>query len=177
VNAAEERTEPVCFVLLGLFSICVCYFFVWVHAMRGGAEARRRGKAVELQLLHRLRRLGWSVLRAPGSGARYSAPVPDIVALKRGQALVFEVKLRNKPRSIYIEETKYLGVKEYAENAGARAYLAVKIKGEQDFRVVPWYRAERVELRNGVWYVFYKEKLDRAISLSQLLKEISGEQD
>lgn len=145
--------------------------------MRGGAEARRRGKAVELQLLHRLRRLGWSVLRAPGSGARYSAPVPDIVALKKGMALVFEVKLRDKPRSIYIEEPKYLGVKEYAENAGAQAYLAVKIKGEQDFRVVPWYRAERVELRNGVWYVFYKEVLDNAITLSQLLVMLERRQD
>lgn len=144
--------------------------------MRGGYRPRAVGKAAEHQLRRRLERAGWSVLRAPASGARSNTAVPDIVAMKQGRILVFEVKLRDKPRSIYIEEYKYEGVKKYAENAGAKAFLAVKIRGEEDFRVLPWEEAERVKLRNGTWYVFYKEKLDRARRLAELLAELEAGQ-
>jgi len=142
--------------------------------VRGGYRARLIGKTAEYSLKKRLEKAGWSVMRAPASGARSSEAVPDIVALKAGRILMFEVKLRDKPRSIYIEEHKYTGIMNYARRAGAQVYLAVKVRGEDDFRVLPWSEAERVELRNGVWYVFYKEKLDRAKTLTQLLSELGA---
>lgn len=140
-----------------------------------GAEPRRIGKAAELRLADYLRRRGWSVIRAPASGARSKQPLPDIVAMKGGRILVLEVKYRETPRSIYIEEEKYIGIKEYAENAGAEAYLVVKIRGEEGYRAVEWSRAEKQVLSNGAWYVFYKHVIDRAKSLDTVLDGHSAE--
>ena len=140
---------------------------------RGGARARIIGRRVEHLLRKRLERAGWSVLRAPASGAGSSTPVPDIIAVKGGHVLVFEAKYRTKPRSIFIEPWKYDGIRRWAENAGAAAFLAVKIRGEDDFRVVPWERAEHYTSERGEWYVFYKDVIDRAETLAELLARLA----
>lgn len=140
----------------------------------GTRNLKARGKRAELALVERLRRAGWSVLRAPASGARSKEPVPDVVAVKKGRVLVFEVKYRAFPRSIPVPEQKYMAIKRHAEQAGGRAYLAVKLKGEDDFRVIPWEEAERTVTTYGVMYVFYKHAIDRARKLTELLAESGG---
>lgn len=138
-------------------------------ARYGAGALKAKGKWAELRLMQILKRAGWSVLRAPSSGSGYRESVPDVVAVKKGRVLVFEVKYRQSSRSIPLPEEKYMAVKKYAEQAGGEAYLAVKLKGEKDFRVIPWEEAERQETGRGVFYVFYKHVIDGARSLAELL--------
>lgn len=140
---------------------------------RGGARSRALGKSAELRLARLLERLGWSVVRAPASGARRRNPVPDVIAMKRGVILMFEVKYRDDARSIYIEAEKYEGIKRFAENAGARVYLAVKLRGSEEWLVLPWSKAEKTTLKGRPAYAFYKHVIQSAIPLERLLQDFT----
>ena len=49
----------------------------------------------------------------------------------------------------------------------------MKIRGEDDFRVVPWEQAEHYTSERGEWYVFYKDVIDRAETLTELLARLA----
>jgi Holliday junction resolvase len=92
---------------------------------------RRRGFEAERELVRKLWRKGFAVVRAPASGAKAKRIIyPDVVAIYQGRVLVFEVKTRSKLEAIYIEGDKVLKLKEFARRAGGEAFIAVKIKGE-----------------------------------------------
>ena len=136
-------------------------------------QPRALGKMAELGLVRRLRRAGWSVLRAPASGARSREPVPDVVAVKHGVILMFEVKYRARSRSIYMDAAKWDKLRRYAEQAGAELYLAVKLRGEDDYRVLGWDVAEHVRMDDKEYMAWYKEVIDRAGTLTDLLARIA----
>ena len=122
--------------------------------MRSG-RLYRRGYRYELELQARLVGLGYSTIRAPASG---KGGKPDVVAVRKGRVLAFEVKVRSKPRDIYIPKVEVERLKAWAERAGAEAYIAVRLLDPPEWRLVPldrlqetqgYYRISRGELWNG----------------------------
>jgi Holliday junction resolvase len=115
----------------------------------------RRGYRYELELSSRLYALGYSTLRAPASG---KGGKPDVVAVRKGRVLAFEVKVRSKPKDIYIPKIEVDRLKTWAERAGAEAYIAVRILDPPEWKLIPldrlqetegYYRISRGELWNG----------------------------
>jgi Holliday junction resolvase len=115
----------------------------------------RRGYRYELELSSRLYALGYATLRAPASG---KGGKPDVVAVRKGRVLAFEVKVRSKPKDIYIPKIEVDRLKTWAERAGAEAYIAVRILDPPEWKLIPldrlqetegYYRISRGELWNG----------------------------
>jgi Holliday junction resolvase len=115
----------------------------------------RRGYRYELELSAKLYALGYSTLRAPASG---KGGRPDVIAIRKGRVLAFEVKVRSKPCDIYIPRVEVERLKVWADRAGAEAYIAVRILDPPEWRLVPlnrlqetqgYYRISRGELWNG----------------------------
>jgi Holliday junction resolvase len=115
----------------------------------------RRGYRYELELSARLYSLGYATLRAPASG---KGGRPDVVAVRKGRVIAFEVKVRSRPCDIYINKVEVERLKTWAERAGAEAYIAVRILDPPEWRLVPldrlqetegYYRISRGELWNG----------------------------
>jgi Holliday junction resolvase len=115
----------------------------------------RRGYRYELELQAKLYALGYSTLRAPASG---KGGKPDVVAVRRGRVLAFEVKVRSRPCDIYINKIEVERLRTWAERAGAEAYIAVRLLNPPEWRLVPldrlqetqgYYRISRGELWNG----------------------------
>ena len=109
-----------------------------------------KGKMAELELAYRLWRAGWLVVRAPASGRRARRLFyPDILAARRTgsgtRLLIFEVKLRDRRRSVYLEPRKYRLILELTRRSGAEAWLAVKVASE------------------GRWYLFRVENMKKCI--------------
>lgn len=83
-----------------------------------------KGARAERDLAKRLKRMGFSVLRAAGSGSPISTP--DLVAVKRGRVLAFECKAwKTTPR---LREKEYERFHDWCEKAGALGFLAWKDK-------------------------------------------------
>jgi Holliday junction resolvase len=122
--------------------------------MRSG-RLYRRGYRYELELSAKLYALGYSTLRAPASG---KGGKPDVVAVRKGRVVAFEVKVRSKPRDIYIPKVEVERLKTWAERAGAEAYIAVRILDPPEWKLIPldrlqetqgYYRISRGDLWNG----------------------------
>lgn len=140
-----------------------------VRGERGGSAPRLWGRGAEYRVMRLLRRHGWRVLRAPASGARRREPVPDIVAMRNGRIVMFEVKLRNPMRTVYLDEIKYLGLKRYAEESGGDLYLAVVPGDVRDTRVVEWSKAELYETSRGRYYVFRKHVIEHSPTIYDVI--------
>ena len=84
-----------------------------------------KGAQAERELSKKLRELGFSVIRAAGSGGSISTP--DLVAIKKGRVLAFECKAWKTTPRLKIE--KYRQFSEWCEKAGAMGFLAWKNKG------------------------------------------------
>jgi Holliday junction resolvase len=115
----------------------------------------RRGYRYELELQARLVGLGYSTMRAPASG---KGGKPDVIAVRKGRVVVFEVKVRSKPKDIYISKIEVNRLKAWAERAGAEAYIAVRLLDPPEWKLIPldrlqetpgYYRISRTELWNG----------------------------
>jgi Holliday junction resolvase len=115
----------------------------------------RRGYRYELELSAKLYALGYATLRAPASG---KGGRPDVVAVRKGRVLAFEVKVRSRPCDIYINKVEVERLKTWAERAGAEAYIAVRLLDPPEWRLVPldrlqetqgYYRITRGDLWNG----------------------------
>ena len=85
-----------------------------------------KGSNSERELVHILNSRGFSVMRAPRSGG---AIYPlDIVAIKRGLVLAFEIKTWD--RKPYMEAAQISAFREWCERAGAMGFLGWRSRGK-----------------------------------------------
>jgi len=84
----------------------------------------KKGYTAELQLTHLLSDMGYMTIRAPRSG-RIDLPSPDVIAVKGGKVIVFEVKFRASAFTVPPEQLEEL--KQWREVGGATAYVGCKI--------------------------------------------------
>ncbi|RLG74476.1 MAG: Holliday junction resolvase [Thermoprotei archaeon] len=88
--------------------------------------------------------MGFAAIRGPASGAKVKRGVyPDVVAIRSGLVLVFEVKYRKKIETIYLPRNQVEKMLEFARRAGGIALIAIKISELHDWRIVP---VEKLEL-------------------------------
>jgi Holliday junction resolvase len=122
---------------------------------RNLAKMYRKGYRYELELSAKLYGLGYATLRAPASG---KGGKPDVIALKQGRIVAFEVKVRSRARDIYIPWYEVERLRTWAERAGAIAYIAVKRLDINEWRLFPldmlertnrYYRISRKMFWNG----------------------------
>ena len=83
-----------------------------------------KGYSAERELLHTLSRMGYMTIRAPRSGS-ISLASPDVIAIKDGKMLVFEVKWHESAFTIRPEQLAEL--EQWSRIGGATAYVACKI--------------------------------------------------
>lgn len=115
---------------------------------------RVRGYTAERELVTKLWKMGFAVMRAPASGSKIKkAKYPDVVAIKSCKVLVFEVKSRSKIDNIYIDEEQIRKLREFADRAGGQAFIAIKISG-------------------GVWKAIELERLEKLGSTYKVGRDI-----
>jgi Holliday junction resolvase len=101
-------------------------------------KARARGFRAERELVSKLWKMGFAVIRGPASGAKIRRSIyPDVVAIKDRKIFVFEVKVRSKPSSIYIDRNQLSKVIEFARRASGEALLAIRITSLKIWKAVP----------------------------------------
>lgn len=101
-------------------------------------RARARGFRAERELVTKLWKMGFAVMRGPASGAKVRKSVyPDVVAIKDGKVFVFEVKVRSRPSSIYIDRTQLSKIIEFARRASGEAVVAIRITSLRIWKAVP----------------------------------------
>jgi len=132
----------------------------------------RRGIGEERELVHRLDKLGFAVVRAPASGSRTRLDRPDIVAGRRGLHLALEVKSTIK-EILYIEHESVMQLVRFSERFGARPLIAVKFKR----RGKGWILLEPQNLTqtNKGYKVTFKDALRAGKSLEALVTRRLGE--
>lgn len=139
---------------------------------KSGAKKRKTGFQQERELVAKLWKLGFAVMRAPASGAKIiRAKYPDIVAIKNGKIFVFEVKTREKPSTIYIESNQINKIREFSKRAGGKAFIAVKIRDGSGWRFVPVEKLEQTASGN---YKISSAELKRGLTLSELKNIADG---
>ena len=105
----------------------------------------------ERELVRKLWRLGFAAIRGPASGAKVKHSVyPDVVAIRNGLVLVFEVKYRRKPETIYISQRQITKIIEFARRAGGIALIAIKIGELGEWRIVP---VDQLEVSNNMFRI------------------------
>ncbi len=130
---------------------------------------RSRGYRAERNLVIRLWRLGFAVLRAPASGAKIKrADYPDIVAIKNGKIAVFEVKSRKELSTIYIKEEQLRKLKTFTQRAGGRAYIAVKIP-RIEWKFIPIEELERTPKGR---YRVHRDTIAKSPGLEKVLADL-----
>ncbi len=83
-----------------------------------------KGASAERELAKILKQHSFSVIRAAGSGGSISTP--DLVAIKKGRVLAFEIKSwSTKPR---LKDDEYREFREWCETAGAMGFFAWRRK-------------------------------------------------
>ncbi len=133
------------------------------------SSGRSRGYRAERELVIKLWRLGFAVLRAPASGARIRrADYPDIVAIRKGKVAVFEVKSRSSVENIYIKEEQVRKLLNFTERAGGKAYIAVKIP-YLGWRMIP---VSKLEKTPGGRYRLSKDLIISAKGMEQVLTDL-----
>ncbi len=129
---------------------------------------RSRGFSKERELARILWRKGFAVLRAPASGSRTRRlAYPDLVALRNGYILVFEVKTREKPGTIYIDRRQFMKLMEFVRRSGGSGYVAVKILDGRGWRFIP---IERVEGTRGGNYRVSLEAIENGLRIDDLVR-------
>ncbi len=84
----------------------------------------RKGYMAERELVHIMHSRGWAAIRSPRSG-RMGMPLPDVVAIKSGRVLSFEVKSREPGFSIRHEQ--YRDLVEWKNMTGSDVYIAIRV--------------------------------------------------
>ena len=91
-------------------------------------KIKKRGVQAERELVKKLWKMGFAVIRGPASGSRIKKAVyPDIVAIKNSKVFVIEVKKRRELKSCYLDTKQLLKIIEFANRAGGEALMAIKI--------------------------------------------------
>jgi len=100
-------------------------------------KIKKRGVQVERELVKKLWRMGFAVIRGPASGSRIKKAIyPDIVAIKNSKVFVLEVKKRKELRSCYLDSNQLLKIAEFAKRAGGEALVAIKIDSLRVWKVL-----------------------------------------
>ncbi|MCW6159604.1 MAG: hypothetical protein LVQ95_00740 [Candidatus Micrarchaeales archaeon] len=86
-----------------------------------------KGARAERELLNYLAGIGFSVIRAAGSGVNSVSP-PDLVAVKKGRGMAFECKAWDNT-SLAIDHEKFAALKSWMENTGMETYMAWRMNG------------------------------------------------
>ncbi len=129
---------------------------------------RTRGFSRERELARLLYKRGFAVIRAPASGAKAKrVSYPDIVAIKNSVVLVFEVKTREKPCSIYIDKRQYMKLLDFVERSGGYGFIAVKIMDGRGWRFIP---LEMVEETRGGNYKVSVEAIEKGYRLDDIVR-------
>ncbi|GBF08812.1 Holliday junction resolvase [Aeropyrum pernix] len=90
----------------------------------------RRGVGYERELAKILWDRGWAVIRGPASGGGSRSRVqPDLVAVRGGVVLVFEIK-KARGETVYLDPGQVLGLLEWARRAGGDAWIALRLVGK-----------------------------------------------
>ena len=98
---------------------------------------RGRGFRAERELVRKLWKMGFAAIRGPASGAKVKKSVyPDVVAIRNGLVLVFEVKYRRKPDTIYIPQRQVEKIVEFARRASGIPLIAVRIGELKEWKVI-----------------------------------------
>lgn len=137
-------------------------------------ETYLKGKRAEYELMRKLMRAGYAVMRAPASGAKARRFFyPDIFAVRfdgnRYKVLVFEVKLRKTKEYIFLTGPKVWLLKDFARRAGGEAYVAVKVADEKRWYIFPIDMLEEQQWEKGVRYIITKDMYIKAKSLSEVI--------
>ena len=100
-------------------------------------KMKKGGVQAERELVKKLWKMGFAVVRGPASGAKVKKAVyPDIVAIKNSKVFVLEVKKRRELKSFYLNSKQLLKVIEFAERAGGEALIAIKIDSLKVWKVL-----------------------------------------
>ncbi len=133
---------------------------------------RRRGFAHERDLVQKLWREGFAVIRAPASGSKAKHVLyPDIVAIMNRNIFVFEAKTVSSEKTIYIPREQVEKVREFSRRAGGYGYIAVKIVGSGKWRFIPIENIE--ETRRGNYKVS-PEHVRKGLKISDLVSIARG---
>ncbi len=91
-------------------------------------ERYAKGANFERELVRLFWERGWAALRTAGSGST-PRTVPDVLALSKG--IVVSVECKSTSREKISLKGAVLSLKEFADIAGGRAYIAVKFPREK----------------------------------------------
>ncbi len=107
---------------------------------------KAKASRAENELATILWSLGYAAVRGPSSGGGVKRRFqPDLVALKEGKILVFEVKMGREGEPVYLESSQVLGLTEFSRRSGGLAFIAVRLRGE-GWR---FHSLERLETTRG----------------------------
>jgi len=125
----------------------------------------RRGRYAEYKLMLLLKNSGYFVLRAPASGSRVKRfNYIDVIAIKRGIILLFEVKRKMQRDTITIRKEQIEKLKRAEELTGGHAYIAVYIDEDKKFYV---FTLDQLEDR-GNHYLLSAYEFDNAKQLDDV---------
>lgn len=86
-----------------------------------------KGARGERELLNTLYKMGYSVVRAAGSGVNSISP--DIIAVKSGKGIVFECKAWDRG-SLSIDHEKFESLRLWRDNAMMETFIAWRMNGQ-----------------------------------------------
>jgi len=144
----------------------------WVLVL--GYERYERGKRAELELGRRLLRVGYFVMRSPASGRRARRfRYPDLVAIRRGRVLLFEVKLRKHRDTIHIPWRQVENLCYASQLCGGEAYIAVYIQEEKEWFFFRLGDLEVQEHEGGRRYVITVSMFEKALRFEDVVSDHS----
>ncbi|MCD6487797.1 MAG: Holliday junction resolvase [Desulfurococcales archaeon] len=136
-----------------------------------GYEMYYRGKRAEYDLGRRLLRHGFFVMRAPGSGRRSKRfRYPDLLAIRKGRILLFEVKLRKKRETIIIPWKQYENLRYAASLSGGEPYIAVYVQEDKEWYFFKLEELEEQVHEKGKRYLITIAMYDRAHKFEEIIE-------
>jgi len=124
-----------------------------------------RGRRYEYKLMSILKKNGFFVMRSPASGrksVRYY--YPDIVAIKQGRIIIFEVKMIGDKRALYLPRRQYRKLEWIRRVTGAECYISVYYKDKGKFLFVDLNSYERKSNRYYIWSRRYITEKGKTLS-------------
>jgi len=130
--------------------------------MSENAKAKAKGRYAEYKLMLQLKKAGYFVLRAPASGSKAKRfTYIDVIAIKSGLILLFEVKRRQKRDTILFSKEQIDKLREAEEITGGHAYIAVYIDSDKKWYV---FTIDQLEDK-GNHYLLSAYEFENAMSL------------
>ena len=129
------------------------------------SKSKAIGRYAEYKLMKILYEKGYFVARAPASGSKSSKyPTVDVIAMKRGTILLFEVKRRKEKEAITIDKEQIEKLKEAQQLSGGSAYIAVYLDSTKSWYI---FTLDQIKLKQNS-YLLSVYEFDKAKSLDLL---------